>query len=61
MITSRLVERRRRDYDPSAELRIPRPVDAALERLLAAERAGIRHGLTAPATTSRLVVVARRR
>ena len=60
MVASRFAQRHRRDYDPTAELRIPRPVNAALERLLAAERAAIRRGVNAPVGGSRLVVARRR-
>ena len=52
---SRLRAKEGRPYDPETEYRLPAPLDAALERVLGAERALIRAGLSFPAGGSLLV------
>jgi SAM-dependent methyltransferase len=47
------------DYDPLAELRLPRPVDALLDILLTVERTVIRTGASLPAGGSLLLVAHR--
>jgi SAM-dependent methyltransferase len=47
-------------YDPRTEYRLPRWLDAALERVMAVERALMRRGVSFPAGSS-LLAVARRR
>jgi len=61
MAASRLPRRsaRRDDSDSLDELRLPRPVDAALEKALGAEFALIRAGLSLPAGGSLLAVTRR--
>ena len=59
MALSRAIQRRRRTYDPSGELRIPGPLDRGFEALLETDRWLIRRGFSLPAGGS-LVAVARR-
>ncbi|HEV8095571.1 MAG TPA: hypothetical protein VGP71_07570, partial [Burkholderiales bacterium] len=51
--------RKGREYDPHAEYRVPRVVNAMLEMALSAERTAIRLGATLPFGGS-LLLVARR-
>ncbi len=60
MVASRLAGRLRRDRDPMAEFRIPRWLNAALERILGVERWLIENGVNFPFGGS-LLVVARKR
>lgn len=59
MAAARILERRSTAYDPLAEFKIPRALNAALERLTAVERVLIRGGMSLPVGGS-LLVAARR-
>jgi SAM-dependent methyltransferase len=56
LLLSRRKKKPDQPYDPESEYRLPAKVDAALERVLGAERALIRAGLSLPAGGSLLVV-----
>jgi len=60
MVVARLVSRRRKSYDPVAELRLPRSLDAALGSVLALEAVAIERGMSFPAGGS-LLAIARKR
>jgi ubiquinone/menaquinone biosynthesis C-methylase UbiE len=62
MAASRLRQRRvgSNAFDPLTEYRLSRPIDAALERVLTAERVLIRAGVSLPVGGSLLVVAERR-
>jgi len=59
MLVSRLAQRDLATFDPAGELTMAKPLDRALEAVLAVERAAIRAGLSLPAGGSRLVVARR--
>ena len=53
---SRLRDRRRTDYDPLREFRVPRPVGRTFETILGLERGLIQRGASLPWGSSRFVV-----
>lgn len=59
LVLARLRRRRARDFDPAAELRVPRAISATLGGLVAIERLLIRAGVSLPVGSS-LLVIARR-
>ncbi len=59
MALSRFRQRDLESFDPEGELRLPEPVDRALERLVRIERHAVRLGISLPAGGS-LLAVARR-